>query len=514
MSKFNEKATDVRGKPDTTNLAGGPAFTLGAKMAIVTILLTTFLKDKFYEKADATLQRLQELINKLSDPNDIRFVAKAIVYARTIFGMRSITHAATVMLTPKIVAATKDANAFMRANGTREWLGTRTARNFFRSVIHRPDDMTEILSYLKITQPMTRKKSGLIGVPNIGSMRKGFADAFKSFSSYQLAKYRSDDKAIKLVDVLNWCHPTRGENAEALAALAKGELKSDETWEAGLSAAGKDHIKKADVWQKLLQERKLGYLALLRNLRNIMDRAPDVLPMALEALTSETFIAKSLILPFQYVTAYEEMQKVSNSLSRIIMTALSKAVDISLANVPKFEGRTLVVVDNSQSMTQGKCGNQSTASIAALFATVIAKANNADIMTFGTGAQYRNYNLLDSTMTTAKSFLFNEGGTNFYAIFQTASKPYDRIIILSDMQGWLNPHVDGRALNQQVQLYKNKYGVNPHIYSFDLAGYGTLQVREDRTYLLAGFSNQTMNILQYLEKDKQALLTEIEKIEL
>lgn len=499
MAYFNQQRGAAYTTPNTTNLAGGKAFTMSARMEIVTILLTTFLKDKFYEKSDATVQRLTALIQGLQEHEDIIFIAKAIVYARTIFGMRSITHVATVAITPKITTMAKR--------------GPRCSRGFFKSVIHRPDDITEILSYLKHVSPKKHGKKGKIGVPNIGSMRKGFADALRSFSPYALAKYRGHDKEIKLADAINWCHPKKIENAQAvtaaIAALVKGELRNEETWEAMLSAAGKDTMKKAEVWKTLLESRKLGYLALLRNLRNIMEQAPDMLPKALESLTSEAFITKSLILPFQYMTAYKEFKDLGTAQSRILITGLSKAIDISLANVPKFEGDTVVVLDVSGSMASRHSGNQTCAEVAALFGAVIAKANNADLMLFTGDAKYVNYNPTDSTLTLAQSIAFSSGSTNFPAIFTTLKRKYDRIVILSDMQGWVD-----RELPNHVAAYRHRTKSNPRIYSFDLSGYGSLQLHEDRTFLLAGFSNETMKLMNYLEKDKDAIQTEISKIEL
>jgi 60 kDa SS-A/Ro ribonucleoprotein len=71
---------------------------------------------------------------------------------------------------------------------------------------------------------------------------------------------------------------TRGPVDEAQAALwkrlAENELATPDTWEVALSAAGRgdergDQEAKREVWERLLAERKLGALALLRNLRNL-----------------------------------------------------------------------------------------------------------------------------------------------------------------------------------------------------------------------------------------------------
>lgn len=489
MSKFNQKAGATYNIPNTTNLAGGSAFTLSHRNEIVTILLTSFLKDGFYRSADVTVTRLQQLIGSLQHLEDIEFVAKAVVYARTVFGMRSITHVAAVELSKKLGGLNQQ------------------ARSFYNRVVYRPDDMTEMLSYMKVRFPNKKGR-----VPNYKPMQKGFALALARFSDYSLAKYRGEGNEIKLVDVANWCHPA---HSETIQRLMKGELKQTETWEALLSAAGSDPLRKANAWEMLLAERKIGYLALLRNLRNILQQAPKALPNALASLTDENFIRKSLILPFQYMTAYEEFEKIGGPESRIVMTALSKAVDISLGNVPAFEGDTLVVVDVSGSMAGATVAGSKlrVSKVAAMFGAVIAKRNNADFMVFSDDAEYYNYAPLDTTLTVAKNLHFRSGGTAFASIFARAKRKYDRIIVLSDMQGWA--HGGAVGLASEIQRYRARTGAgNFRLYSFDLAGYGTLQVHENRTFLMAGFSDKTMQIMQYLEKDPKALETEINKVDL
>ena len=109
-------------------------------------------------------------------------------------------------------------------------------------------------------------------------MKKGFATALGRFDDYQLAKYKGEGKEVKLVDVVNLVHPTQtAKNNFAISKLVNGELKSHDTWESELSAAGNDTEAKKTVWNRLLDERKLGYFALLRNLRNIISLGDESL---------------------------------------------------------------------------------------------------------------------------------------------------------------------------------------------------------------------------------------------
>jgi 60 kDa SS-A/Ro ribonucleoprotein len=471
MSKFNTQQLPTK----TKNLAGGEAYVQSPEMEFISVMLTSFASNQFYQKEDVGFDRVESLLPKI----DPEFAAKAIVFGRTKFGMRSISHVAASKLSP-----------FLK--------GKPWAKAFYSSVIHRPDDITEILSYSK------GKMSH--------AMQKGLAKAFDKFDSYQLAKYKGEGKGFSLVDAVNILHPVPVEkNAEAIKQLIKGELKNTETWEAKLSAAGQTGTEeekeeaKSEAWKELILSKKIGYFALLKNLRNIIENAPDVLTQAIALLTSEHLIKKSLVLPFRYTTAYEEIAKLSDGkVVREVLMGLNKAVDISTSNVPKFDGETLVVLDESGSMS-GK-----PAQIGALFAAILVRSNNCDLMTFSDHARYRNINPMDSTITIANSIQFNNGGTNFHSIFQVANKKYNRIIILSDMQAWINFHAPTVEFNQ----YKKQFDCNPFVYSFDLAGYGTLQFPEQNVFAIAGFSDKVFDIMNLLETDKKALINEINKIEL
>lgn len=475
MSRFNETTTSTK----TVNFAGGDSYSQTPELELVSILLTSFANDKFYEKATDTFERLKQLISKC----DKRFVAQAAIYARTEFGMRSITHCVASELAKHI--------------GGEKW-----AKIFYDKVIYRPDDMMEILAYHTL-------KNGK--VPN--SMKKGFAKAFDKFSQYQLAKYRGEGKGFKLVDVVNLVHPVPVEaNKSAIDALIKGTLKSVDTWESQLTDAGQrasnDEEKaefKKEVWVGLIKERKLGYFALLRNLRNIIEQAPEVINDALNMLVDEKLIKKSLVLPFRFTTAFAEIQKLSDGkIVRQTLIALNKAVDIAVSNVPVFDGDTLVVLDVSGSM-QGKPSQ-----IGALFASVLVKSNNADFMTFDNYARYINLNPMDSTITIANSIPFNGGGTDFHSIFKTANRKYDRVVILSDMQGWIGRDTPTKDYNE----YKKRTGANPYIYSFDLNGYGSMQFPEQNVFAIAGFSEKIFDVMKLMEVDKKALINTIKKVEL
>jgi hypothetical protein len=480
MSKFN--VTTPKQKTLTTNIAGGQAYKQSNELELISILLTSFVSDQFYRSSNDTLDRIKQLLGKV----DPKFAAKAAIFARDKFGMRSITHALAGELTSRVSG--------------QEW-----SKDFYDKVVVRVDDMTEIMSYY------LENKTDKVKPKFPNSLKKGFASAFNRFDNYQIAKYKSDGKEVKLVDIVNLVHPVPNiSNRESLSKLIAGDLKSTDTWESKLSKAGQEASNeeelnqlKSDAWGELLTTKKIGYFALLRNLRNIINQAPQFVGLACDMLVDEKLIKSSRILPFRFSTAYEEISKLGSSSDvRMVMTALHQALDVSAINIPKFDGETLVVLDVSGSMS-GKPSE-----IASLFGAMLAKANNCDVMTFATSASYKAYNPMDSILTIRNGFRFSGGGTNFKDIFLKANKKYDRIIILSDMQCWMGHTTPASEFN----LYKKKFNCNPYVYSWDLAGLATMQLPENNVFALAGFSDKVFDIMQWLETDKNHLYKMIDEI--
>ena len=155
MSKFN--TTLPKQKTLTENLAGGQAYAQSNELALVSLLLTSFVNDQFYRNSDDTLLTLRKLLSKV----DPEFAAKSCIYARDKFGMRSISHALAAELAKYLS-------------------GKEFAKNFYDKIVIRPDDMVEILAYYD-------KNCG-DKIPN--SIKKGFAKSFDKFDGYQLSKWK------------------------------------------------------------------------------------------------------------------------------------------------------------------------------------------------------------------------------------------------------------------------------------------------------------------------------------
>lgn len=559
MGKFDKT---ISKKPvKTINHVGAVAYEKTARFELISTLLTSFVEDTYYKGKTSTLKGLDTILSKV----DPLFAAKAAVYARTKFGMRSISHAVASELA-KYVS------------------GKPWAKDFYNSIVYRPDDILEILSY------HFGKKQKLSK-----AMQKGLAAAFAKFDAYQLAKYKGESKGIKLVDAVNILHPIsvphngtinvdketywnslsekmkKNKNVKlaklkktvevpALDALVLGLLKSVGTWESELSAAGqkasndeeKEEFKK-DVWVSLIKDHKIGYFALLRNLRNIITQAPEAVDGAIEMLTNQKLIKKSLVLPFRFLSAYEEISalgggsttakksifekgdtKTNTNIVTKVLNAIDEAAKLSVANIPLFEGKTVILSDNSGSMTGDSGGHsrlstltsRKSSDVANLFAVLCwLRSENTAVGLFGdrlvtpsldrSKGVFDNFKIIDKAKDTC-------GPGTEAGIFEMFKKLINekimanRIVIFSDCQigngcNWYGSGYRGNDFNQLLQKYRE---INPNvmIYSIDLKNYSTT-VFEKGVVKLAGMSEKIFEIMSKIETDKHSLVKEIEQIE-
>lgn len=495
MTRFGNTPTLSRrpSRPVVINQAGGESYQQSPKLELASLLVTSFVQDKYYRSGSEEVKRLYELLDQV----DPLFAAKAAKFARDEFGMRSISH----IVAGELAARVK---------------GEQWTRPFYKSVVIRPDDIIEILSYYLAVH----------GKPIPNPLKDGLAKAFDKFDRYQIAKYRKDTHAFSLVDAVNLLHPKPTDrNADALADLVAGTLRNEATWEAQQSIAGQEMVgatqeerqeAKADVWAGLIEEGRMPYMALVKNLRNILKTGDRTLIAKAATQLVEDSPGDHRVLPFRYIDALNAIREDNVAYPGIteMVSAISTALDISFKNVPQLDGDTLIAVDGSGSMAGfGYSKNQRRPlHSAALFAAALYKASkNPDLVVFSSNSRNVVLNPADSTLTIADQIVKSapRQGTNFHSVFEWANKPYDRIVFLSDEQGWIGY----RAPTGTLREYEKTYQCKPYIYSIDVAGYGNMQFPEDRILATAGFSEKTFDIMGKLEADRQALVNRIEQVQ-
>lgn len=457
MSKFNAKVTNK-----TTNLAGGRAFSMDSETELVHAVLNTFLEDKFYESGDARLERIKELVKKC----DPQFVANLAIIARKEFHLRSVT----TMLLGELA---------------KNYYGNSTMKDTIIAATERVDDLTELVTYC--------------GTPLPKQVKRGVRNALLKFNRYQLAKYRGEGKAVSLVDLFNLTHPkpqhANDEQRQAWDDLINGRLVSFDTWETEVSNA-KDEAARKLAWETLVMEDKLGYMALIRNLNNLVkyDVSSPVKKYACKLLTSPELIKKSKQLPFRFYTAYENVQG-----ERKFADAISEAMDIAVSNTPELPGKTLIAIDSSGSMTSNDCLKK-----AAIFGATLFKSNqNAEVILYDTNV-YKLGSVSGRTpvVDLVKSVLLQSrgGGTDTSLVFKYSlneKKKFDRIIIISDNESWVERY--GSSVQSCYNDYKAA-GNDPYIYAIDIAGYNTKDVTGGKVFHLAGWSNRLLDFIGRAEQ--------------
>lgn len=496
-------------KEDTRNHQGHAAYSIADELRLIGMLNTLKVEPQFYRSENETMKELRDLVERIGMKNPY-FLAQAIVYSRCMGeGMRSINHLAATFAAP-FVSGTPWAKAFYGAFNKREKNG---------GVVYRLDDMTEIKDvWAALNTINVDGKSKMLALPN--AMKKGFASVLENADANLLAKYKST-----VIDIANLVHPRSkvstatvvvdGKEMKVLDALMKGITVTADTWESNNSEAGQivaeavrqgkmskseaDKVlaeAKNDNWESLLNDGKLGVLAALRNIRNIMkDPRKSVIDAWCKLITDDGKIRNSLIQPMQIDLAYETVMSefsqadYSPKVQQALLDAYEKAIPNLAATLP---GRTCVIIDCSGSMgCSAMMGNtrldsrgngwygcaRKTASCsykAGLIAATIAKATGADVIKFGTAAQYvsvaRNKNVfsLASELGTA-----DYGGTNPATAFELMTrsrKAYDRIIFISDNE------VNGRLTSSAYSKYIHDV-CSPYVYGIDLAAYGTTPLK-------------------------------------
>ena len=291
-------------------------------------------------------------------------------------------------------------------------------------------------------------------VPLSGQVKKGLAAAFTKFDEYALAKYDRAN-AVRLRDVLFLCHakPVDTAQAELWKRLIAGELATPDTWEVALSASA--GIDKRAHWERLLSERKLGALALLRNLRNIAGAAVDesLVLTALDAMRTER------VLPFRFLAAARYAPQWEEGLERAMFGALSSA--------EKLKGKTVLLVDVSGSMTWKLSAKSDMARTDAAFGLAILLreiAEKVTIYTFSTTAKLvpsrRGFALRDALATSQPNMGTNLGASLRF-VMEDAGQ-YDRIVVITDEQSADPvPAPKGNGYMVNVACAQNGVGYGP-----------------------------------------------------
>jgi hypothetical protein len=466
-------------RPGLRTYEGGPAFVREPREELFLLAVANFVTQRtFYESGEERDDRYKRLVGRLAVEDPV-WTAGLLRWLRGEGNMR----------TASLVGAATYVRARLEA-GVSEGPSNRSVID---SVLQRADEPGELLAYWMSVYGRN--------VPQ--PVKRGIADAVRRlYTSRSLLKYDTASKGLRFGDVLNLVHaspdpdkPWQGalfryaldrrhhpERAvppasdpvltahRALMETAPEERRAVVTGPGGserLAAAGMTWEALAGwlhgpldaaVWEAVIPS--MGPMALLRNLRNFDEAgvSDEAAARVAARLSDAAEVARSRQFPFRYLAAYQHAP------SQRWATALERALGHSLANVPSLPGRTLILVDRSDSMfwdTVSERSELTRADAAAVFGTALAmRAEQADLVEFGWRSVAVPFEPGEPVLEVLKRFQ-SLGGTHTVKAVRTHYQDHDRVLIVTDEQA--APHGPGGPAEP----------VPAHIpvYTWNLAGY-------------------------------------------
>lgn len=399
--------------------AKGRAFTPEAHLrrALMNCMLW---EDQFYEDGVSIAQRVATLVPKVK----AEAVAAMAIEARE--GMK-LRHAPLLIVRE------------MARHETHRGLVAETLER----VIQRPDELTEFLAiyWADALGPMQQRKKAAVSA----QAKKGLARAFAKFDAYQLAKYDRDG-AVRLRDVLFITHAKPKDEAQEKVwkQLVDGKLAAPDTWEVGLST-GAD---KKETFERLIAEKKLGALALLRNLRGMQlaGVAKKTIGKALDEMRTDR------VLPYRFIAAAQHAPDLEPELEHAMFR--------SIEGHAKLTGKTRLLVDVSGSMDSVISGRSTMRRLdAACGLAVLAREIGEDVEVFTFSdrvkkvSSRRGFALRDAIVTSQP-----HGGTYLGKAIAEVDQKGVRLIVFTDEQS--HDRVDApKGVGYMINVASYQHGV-------------------------------------------------------
>ncbi len=497
---YNSKLKELN---SVINHEGAKAYAMTPELELYTAVVTASLSDVTYEKQDARVDRIAQLISKVSP----EFVARLAVYTRTEMHLRSIP----LLLLVELAKVHNGDDLVARA---------------VEKTVLRADEIMELLMCYQWRNPSEDDRKKLSKLSR--QIQNGLQRAFNRFDEYQFAKYDRDNLEVKLRDALFLVHP-KAKNEEQQAIFNKivnRQLETPYTWETELSALGQQEFESEEQkqnalrekWEELICSGKLGYMALMRNLRNMLQAdvsLPEMQKVA-SRLSNEEEVARSKQLPFRYLAAYREIERMDSLHTSNLMNALEAAVKYSASNIQGFDENTRILLasDVSGSMWTPVSQRSSVRNYdIGILLSMLLHTRCKQVVAGIFGDEWKVVNMPSDTplMATRKmEQLGNTVGfsTNGFKVIDWLMGHHlvmDKVMMFSDMQMWDST---GRFQSLENSWLKYKQmAPKAKLYLFDLAGYGQLPLRlaEPDVHLIAGWSDRVFDILSAVDKGESAI---------
>ncbi len=385
-----------------------------------TIMSSLLWESNYYEDGISIAKRVEDLVSKVSPVK----VAQMAVEARENMKLRHM---------PLWIV-----RQMVKHDSHKVFVASTLER-----IIQRADEISEFLSLYWMDGK----------TPIANSVKNGLASAFKKFDEYQFAKYNRDSQ-IKLRDVLFMVHPKPDtqEQQDLWNKIVNNDLDIPDTWEVALSSGAN----KKETWERLIQENKLGALAFLRNLRNMIQSnvSEKIVFEGLKKMRTER------VLPFRFISAAKYAPQWESELEEVMFKCLD--------GKEKLQGKTVLLVDVSGSMgaTISEKSDLTRWEVAAGLSMLAREiCEHVSIYTFST-----NCKQLPNRRGFALKDLIRQmvgGGTNTGDAVKmiNQNEKYDRLIIFTDEQSHQSiPNPTGKGYVVNVASNQNGIGYGTWIH--------------------------------------------------
>lgn len=395
-------------RPKYFTPAGAPTVRSEPVQALRKLLTTCMLwEDQFYRTGNETVKDIDVLVSKINPSEVVSLISEA----RNVMKIRHAPLYAAVALAKRTLN---------EKSVVLSW----AIQDAIDAAIQRPDEIAEFLSLYWL--------AGKCPIAN--SVKRGLAAQFHKFDEYQFAKWRGSRNGITLRDVMFLVHPQPKNRLERelFRKIADNKLRSHFTWEAEISAS--DGKNKATIWRKLIKDGKLGGMAVLMNLRNMLEAGLSKKELS-ELLELTNF---SKVLPFRFLSALTCVPELRDDIEAAF---LRNAKRVSLP------GMTYIIVDCSGSMDcrLSRKGYGTRTSVARMLA-VIGKTVCQESRVFATAGndyerQHKTMELHNSGFALLDEFGKVRGTIYWGGIFtaqvvdyvaELSQKLPDRVVIVTD----------------------------------------------------------------------------------
>lgn len=477
---------------DTLNGAGAPAYELSPKAQLAQIAMTGCMNGTFYAQAQDQLKS----VLKLSQEVEPQWLAHLALVARRQGHMKDVPALLVACL------AVRD---------------TALAERIFPKVI---DNARMLRTFVQIL------RSGAAGRKSFGSAPRRWVRLWLENRSLGQLLAASVGNQPSLSDIVKMVHPKpTSPEREAFYGWLLGKaypvellpvcVQSLMTWRDGTSQELPetafdlltDRPLSTSAWANIARRASWQWtrmnLATLKRHGVFEDQA--MVELVAIRLRDPDLIAKARVFPYQLLIAW---LSAGSNLPLAVREALQDALEISVQNVPSFEGRVVVCPDASGSMhcsVTGKRGSASSAArcldVSALIAAAVLRRNpSARVIPFKEDVVDITLNPRDSIATNAQRLAsIPFGGTDCSAplrVLNRESARADLVIFVSDNESWMDPKRGrGTATMQEWELFRKR---NPQarLACIDLTPNKTSQAisRED-ILNIGGFSDQVFHLL-------------------